>query len=177
MAAAPPASPPNPDTESGTVSLFDPAFAKEPQPIYDRLRRELPVARATLTNSIVISRYEDVVWALRHPEIFSSKMDLQVALGTERPMIPQQIDPPAQTRYRKILDPRFSRKRMAEIEPRVRAHANELIDGIIDAGECEFDKAFAIPLPCTPTTSCQCSVQCPTSWSQQGRGYGCPANR
>ena len=26
MAAAPPASPPNPDTESGTVSLFDPAF-------------------------------------------------------------------------------------------------------------------------------------------------------
>ena len=149
MAAPPPATPPNPDTESGTVSLFDPAFAKEPQPIYDRLRRELPVARATLTNSIVISRYEDVVWALRHPEIFSSKMDLQVALGTERPMIPQQIDPPAQTRYRKILDPRFSRKRMAEVEPRVRAHANELIDEIIDAGECEFDKAFAIPLPCT----------------------------
>ncbi len=29
---------------------------------------------------------------------------MQVALGTERPMIPQQIDPPAQTRFRKILD-------------------------------------------------------------------------
>ncbi len=149
MAAAPPSPPPNPDVEAGTVSLFDPGIAEKPQPIYDTLRERLPIARAAWTNSIVISRYEDVVWALRHPEIFSSKMDLQLALGTERPMIPQQIDPPAQTRYRKILDPRFSRKRMAEIEPRVRAHANELIDAVIDAGECEFDKSFAIPLPCT----------------------------
>jgi cytochrome P450 len=96
----------------------------------------------------VIARYEDVVWALRHPEIFSSEMDLQMALGTERPMIPQQIDPPAQTRYRKILDPRFSRRRMAEIEPDVRASANRLIDRFVDAGECEFDRDFAVPLPC-----------------------------
>lgn len=149
MAADPPSSPANPDIEAGTVSLFDPALAAKPQPVYDTLRERLPVARAAWTNSIVVSRYEDVMWALRHPEIFSSKMDMQLALGTERPMIPQQIDPPAQTRYRKILDPRFSRKRMAEIEPRVRTHANELIDAVIDSGACEFDKAFAIPLPCT----------------------------
>ena len=64
-------------------------------------------------------------------------------------MIPQQIDPPAQTRFRKILDPQFSRQRMEELEPGVRAHAAELIDGFIDQGECEFDAAFAIPLPCT----------------------------
>jgi cytochrome P450 len=38
---------------------------------------------------------------------------------------------------------------MLEIEPDVRRHANELIDKILDAGECEFDSAFAIPLPCT----------------------------
>jgi cytochrome P450 len=97
----------------------------------------------------VVSRYEDVLWALRHPEIFSSEMELQMALGTDRPMIPQQVDPPAQTRYRKILDPRFSRKRMLEVEPTVRKHANELIDSFIDAGECEFNGAFAVPLPCT----------------------------
>ena len=63
-------------------------------------------------------------------------------------MIPPQIDPPAQTKYRKILDPRFSRKRMQELAPAVRADANALIDKIIDTGECEFDRAFAIPLPC-----------------------------
>lgn len=140
---------PNPDPETGQVSLFTADFAGCPQPVYARLRAQCPVARSTLNPSYVISRYEDVLWALRHPEIFSSEMEMQVALGTERPMIPQQIDPPAQTRYRKILDPRFSKRRMAEIAPDVRRHAHELIDAFIDAGSCEFDSAFAVPLPCT----------------------------
>jgi cytochrome P450 len=97
----------------------------------------------------VISRYEDVVWALRHPEIFSSAVDTRLVLGTERPMIPQQIDPPAQTRYRKLLDPHFSRKRMAAIVPEIRRHASALIDAFVATGRCEFDEQFAIPLPCT----------------------------
>ncbi len=138
----------NPNPETGEVNLFDPAISACPQPVYRRMLTGCPVARAALTGGPVISRYEDVTWALRHPEIFSSAMDLQIALGTERPMIPQQIDPPAQTKYRKILDPRFSRKRMQELAPAVRADANALIDKVIDTGECEFDSAFAIPLPC-----------------------------
>ncbi len=130
------------------LNMFDPAFAACPQAGYDELRRTCPVARQPMGGAI-ISRYEDVIWALRHPEIFSSEMELQMALGTERPMIPQQIDPPAQTKYRKLLDPQFSRKRMALIEPAVRQHAGELIDAIVDKGECEFNRDFAIPLPCT----------------------------
>jgi len=140
--------PPNPDPATGRVNLFSPEFAACPQPVYRELRSRCPVARQTFGDGPVLSRYEDVIWALRHPEVFSSEMELQMSLGTERPMIPQQIDPPAQTRYRKILDPRFSRKRMAEIEPDVRRHANQLIDRVIDAGGCQFGEAFAVPLPC-----------------------------
>jgi len=139
----------NPDPKTGEVNLFAPEFLACPQAVFRTLRSQFPVARSAFTQSPVISRYEDVVWALRHPQIFSSEMDMQLALGTERPMIPQQIDPPAQTRYRKILDPCFSRRRMAKIEPHVRRHANALIDKIVDLGECEFDEAFAVPLPCT----------------------------
>jgi cytochrome P450 len=138
----------DPHRELEEINLLDPGFAACPHPVYERLLSSCPVARQAFTGSPVISRYEDVVWALRHPEIFSSEMEMQMALGTQRPMIPQQIDPPTQTRYRKILDPRFSRKRMAEIELDVRRDANELIDRFIDAGTCEFDAAFAIPLPC-----------------------------
>jgi len=140
--------PPNPDPETGKVNLFSAEFAGCPQPVYRDLAAKCPVARTSFGDGAVLSRYEDVLWALRHPEIFSSAMDLQLNLGTERPMIPQQIDPPAQTKYRKILDPRFSQKRMAEIEPDVRRHAGELIDRVIDAGECQFGEAFAVPLPC-----------------------------
>jgi cytochrome P450 len=138
----------NPNLETREVNLFDPEVAACPQPVYRRMLAGCPVAKAAMTGAPVISRYEDVSWALRHPEIFSSAMDLQIALGTERPMIPQQIDPPAQTKYRKILDPRFSKKRMMKLEPKVRADANALIDRLIDDGECEFNSAFAIPLPC-----------------------------
>ena len=144
-----PESPPNPNPETGEVVLFSPEFARCPQPVYAGLNAHCPVARATLTGGAVISRYEDVMDALRRPEIFSSAMDLELALGTQRPMIPQQIDPPAQTRFRKVLDPRFSKRRMAEIEPAVRQHANDLIDAFIDRGRCEFDQEFAVPLPCT----------------------------
>jgi cytochrome P450 len=73
---------------------------------------------------------------------------MKVMLGTQRPMIPQQIDPPRQTRYRKILDLRFSRPRMQALEPELRRHAQELIDGFVARGECEFDSEFAVPLPC-----------------------------
>lgn len=138
----------NPNPETGEVNLFDPGVSACPQPVYRRMLEGCPVARTSLGGGAIISRYEDVTWALRHPEIFSSAMDLQIALGTERPMIPQQIDPPEQTKYRKLLDPRFSRKRMQELAPAVRADANQLIDGFIENGECEFDRDFAIPLPC-----------------------------
>ncbi|MBJ22801.1 MAG: cytochrome [Deltaproteobacteria bacterium] len=138
----------NPNLETGEVNLFDPEIAACPQPVYRKMLAGCPVAKSAIDGAPIISRYEDVTWALRHPEIFSSAMDLQIALGTERPMIPQQIDPPAQTKYRKILDPRFSKKRMKELTPQIRAEANALIDRFIDAGECEFDEAFAIPLPC-----------------------------
>ncbi len=138
----------NPNLETGEVNLFDPEIAACPQPVYRKMLAGCPVAKSAIDGAPIISRYEDVTWALRHPEIFSSAMDLQIALGTERPMIPQQIDPPAQTKYRKILDPRFSKKRMKELTPQIGAEANALIDRFIDAGECEFDEAFAIPLPC-----------------------------
>jgi cytochrome P450 len=135
--------------ESGRVNLFHEEFARCPQPAYAELRRRCPVGRMVLSGAPVISRYEDVLWALRHPEIFSSEMEMHMQLGTERPMIPQQIDPPAQTRYRKLLDPHFSRRKMEELAPAVARHARELIDGFAAKGECEFDSAFAIPLPCT----------------------------
>jgi cytochrome P450 len=139
----------NPNLDTREVNMISAEFAAQPQPVYRELVTKCPFARQVVMGGPVLSRYEDVLWALRHPEIFSSEMEMHMALGTERPMIPQQIDPPAQTKYRKILDPRFSKKRMQEIAPAVRRHANELIDAFFERGSCEFDREFAVPLPCT----------------------------
>ena len=135
-------------SEAEPINFFDPSIASCPHATYRRLVDEQPVMRGPLGGGVVISRYEDVLFALRSPEIFSSAMADQMGLGTVRPMIPQQIDPPEQTLYRKILDPHFSRKRMQELEPKLRADASALIERIVDSGECEFNRSFAIPLPC-----------------------------
>ncbi|MBM4244276.1 MAG: cytochrome P450 [Deltaproteobacteria bacterium] len=138
----------NPCPHTGVLNIIDPEYTANPQPAYARLLAEHRVAKSIAMHSPILSRYEDVMYALRHPEIFSSEMDMKVLLGTRRPMIPQQIDPPRQTRYRKILDLRFSRPRMQALEPDLRRHAQEVIDGFVERGECEFDSEFAVPLPC-----------------------------
>ncbi len=134
--------------EEGKPNLFGSGFASCPQPGYEELRTRCPVARTSVLDQVVIARHEDVVRALRQPEIFSSRVDLKLALGTERPMIPQQIDPPEQTRYRRLLDPHFSRRKMQRLEPQIREQAGRLIDGFFSEGRCEFDQDFAVPLPC-----------------------------
>ena len=58
----------NPDPITGEVNIFTHEFAACPQATYRKLVDQCPVARAAITTAPVISRYEDVVWALRHPE-------------------------------------------------------------------------------------------------------------
>ncbi|MCE2390401.1 MAG: cytochrome P450 [Proteobacteria bacterium] len=122
--------------------------APDPKPAYRRRRDECPVLRTGEGGSAVISRYEDVLWALRHPEVFSSDSEA-VSIGNERPLIPLQIDPPEHVKYRKLLDPVFSRKRMAILEPQVRRLAAERIEAFADRGVCDFHGELAEPLPST----------------------------
>ncbi|MFQ5513931.1 MAG: cytochrome P450 [Myxococcota bacterium] len=134
--------------EAGLLNLFDPEVAAAPQPHFKEMRSRCPVSRNGLNGGAVLTRYEDVIHALRHPEIFSSEMGA-ASIGNKRPLIPLQLDPPQQTRFRKLLDPLFSRKRVWRLESEVRELANQLIDQFVDHGECEFNHEFAVPYPCT----------------------------
>jgi cytochrome P450 len=129
--------------------LFDPATANAPQAAYARIRSECPVSRAKGWDGVptaIVSRYEDVMWAMRHPEVFSSAPEA-VDIGQEQKLIPLQVDPPDHVKYRRLLDPLFSPKNMAALDPDARALVNELIDGFVDRGGCDFHEEFATPLP------------------------------
>jgi cytochrome P450 len=124
----------------------DPALAAAPQGAYRALREEAPVLRSD--TGVIVSRHEDVMFALRHPDLFSSNMDA-IDIGNVRPLIPLQVDPPDHVKYRRLLDPLFAPKAVATLEPDVRRLVNDLIDEFVERGEVEFNAAFAIPLPCT----------------------------
>ncbi|MGO9456610.1 MAG: cytochrome P450 [Acidimicrobiales bacterium] len=134
--------------DEAALALFDPRTAANPRPVYDRLR----AAPATLDlgeeSLVLISGYADVQQALRHPELFSSAED-PIDLGTPRPLIPLQVDPPDHARYRRLLDPLFSPKATDAMEPPLRELASRLLDGFADGDGCDFHAEFSVPFPCT----------------------------
>jgi cytochrome P450 len=101
------------------------------------------------SNAWMLTKYEDVYFVLRHPEIFTT------AGATPFPrdpndyfyMIPLEIDPPHHRKYRSMIDPMVSPKAVAALEDSIRKLSNQLIDRFIDQGECEFTTDFGRPLP------------------------------
>jgi cytochrome P450 len=78
-----------------------------------------------------------VRFAHQHPEIFSSAHAFD-NLGSPVPLIPIAIDPPAQTRYRKMLDPMFAPRVISAIEPELRRQVREIIAAFIDRGHADI---------------------------------------
>jgi cytochrome P450 len=119
-------------------------MAAHPQPVFKALRANCPVL--SLDTGVMLTRKVEIDEALRHPEIFSSNMDA-VDLKNVRPMIPLQIDPPEHKKFRKLLDPIFSPRRMALMDDSVARIVNDRIDGFIDRRSLDFAREFSIPFP------------------------------
>ncbi|MGN6796012.1 MAG: cytochrome P450 [Streptosporangiaceae bacterium] len=96
--------------------------------------------------AFVITEAAAATYALRHPELFSSKRAFD-SLGSPIPIVPVAADPPEHTRYRKLLHPFFSARSLARWLPIVRELAVELIDDIATRGRCDLVTDFALPLP------------------------------
>lgn len=135
------------DSAHAFVNLFSPEVAADPHAAYSQLRNECPVARGELGEHsvVLLSRYEDVLSAMRHPDAFTSAGG-NLNLG-EQPLLPLEVDPPQHTAYRRILNPQFVPREINKLEPAVRKLVGELLDGFIARGECDFHDEFATPLP------------------------------
>lgn len=144
------------DTDTDT-DAFDPALVllgegsgDAPRAAYRQLHEHCPVGRSpdAALPGVYVSGYDEVAWALRHPEVFSSSAEA-LEIGQSQPMIPVQVDPPLHTRYRALLNPMFKPKRIAELEPQVRACVTGLLDGLVARGHCNVHDELATPLPST----------------------------
>lgn len=127
----------------------DPEALAHPQPMFKMLRDAGPaVDMGDELGMVVVGGDTEVRHVLQHPEVFSSGIDA-VAIGQVRPLIPLQIDPPDHRNYRKLLDPIFAPKQVAQLEDQTRALVRGLIDGVADDGRCNFHHSIAEPLPTT----------------------------
>jgi cytochrome P450 len=117
-----------------------------PREYFGRLRAKCPIDTANSRETLLLRR-GDVEKALRNWQDYSS--DFGGIMGSAEPIIPLNVDPPAHARYRRLLDPYFSPKKMALLQPAVDKHVNDLIDAFIQRGACDFSAELAVPLPCS----------------------------
>ena len=141
-------------------SLLDPQVQECPYHAY-KVFRESPVFQMPETGHFIVSRYEDIHYIVRTPEIFS--MDTTIGEGhpysndekisklfSDRGWESRTVlssDPPVHTGYRKLLDDRFTNKYIKALQPSVEQMSNDLIDKFIDKGEVDFVEDFCFPLP------------------------------
>jgi cytochrome P450 len=148
------------------VSQFafpSPEVTKCPYPFYEALRREAPVYKYPGRNDYLVSRREDIVYVMRHPEIFSSRHYLGDPYSTgasEREVLentpPGRVlqtsftlihsDPPDHTAKRRELVGLVQARYIRSCEDTLRRIANELVDSFIQRGEVELRSEFADPL-------------------------------
>jgi cytochrome P450 len=126
------------------------AFHDDPYPTYRWLRDHAPVYRNDAIDFWALSRFEDVLAAsLDHQTYSSAKgtvLEIDPAFVDLVPMI-IFMDPPRQTRLRRLVSKAFTPARIAALEPLIRRVAAELLDALLPARRCDFIADFAARLP------------------------------
>ncbi|SDS90833.1 Cytochrome P450 [Halopseudomonas litoralis] len=94
-------------------------------------------------------RSEDLRRILQDPETFSSAglTPYPMLLGESWRLAPLEVDPPDHAKYRALLNPLFTPKKVNALEQDIRQLATQLIDGIAQTGRCDFNEDFAKPFP------------------------------
>lgn len=133
----------------------------DPFGLYARLRAESPVFFSPVMNAWVLTRYEDVVAVLSDSKRFSNVGSIGIdAFDTFPPEVQQifdqgyarfpgliEMDPPAHSAYRSLVNLAFTPRRVAALEPRIRQLTDDLVDTFAADGRADFPRAFAFPLP------------------------------
>jgi cytochrome P450 len=147
--------------ELAAQNIFAPELLECPHAFYKQLREHAPVVQNLQTGIFQISSYDLIVQALRDTEHFSNDVADELRGGNQLPPEVLEVamqgyppadtlltaDPPAHTRYRKLVNKAFTPARVNALEGEIARIAFELIDAFIGDGEVELLSQFAQPLP------------------------------
>ncbi len=129
---------------------LDPATQQDPHPAYRRLRDDDPVHR-TARGYWVLSRFEDVFQAALDTATYSSAQGLTfeeneiVKLGLKPTLV--MMDRPEHSTFRRLISRGFTPRKVAELEPAIRAFVRNRVAILADAGEADFVEVLSGPLP------------------------------
>ena len=141
------------------LGLFERA---EYHDIFRRLRREAPVhwhpGTEELNGFWSLTRYADVMFVSRHPEIFVSSHGIGgpgLRDPNRFPTIVSQpggvsiitMDPPRHVKLRRLVNKGFTPRAVNAMEPQIRQITNSILDRVADKGACDFVLDISSQLP------------------------------
>lgn len=118
----------------------------DPYPMYAEMRKA-PITFNPQFGAWTLFRYEDVRQVLNDHLTFSSSLFEGLSLETVVENSIQVMDPPRHTKLRALASFAFTPKAVAELQPRIREIAAELLDLALEEEEFDFVREFAIPFP------------------------------
>jgi cytochrome P450 len=93
-----------------------------------------------------ITGADALTFALQHPELFSNSFGSEVQ-GGQVVGIPQAVDPPEHSRYRRVINPMFAPRAVSRMENELRRQLVELIEKFASTGSCEVMADLARDFP------------------------------
>ncbi len=133
-------------------SPYDFDVHDDPYPHYERLRTQAPVFRNEADDFWALSRYADVLAALRDSDRFSSANGMRMEPAFWGPQAEQffsfvAMDPPKHTRLRGLVTRAFTQHRVQSLESRLREIARGLLEPLLERGSFDLMSEFAGPFP------------------------------
>lgn len=150
----------------GDIDLTDPDLfgAGPPHDAYRRLRDHAPLfwhePTATTPDGEgfwCLTRHEDVAWAAKQPELFSSAgggerdgggtLIEDLPAGFAAGVLFNMQDAPRHHHIRRLVTPSVSPKQLRAIEASLRGRCAEVLDAAVESGTCDFLVEVAAELP------------------------------
>jgi cytochrome P450 len=130
-----------------SLSAIPAAMRDNPYPYYAMARQMAPVLYNDQIGAWNVFGYEDCRAILRNPGIFSSDASNFIeGINRERQSM-LGADPPRHTQLRGLVNLAFTPRRVAALEPRIRAIADEILARVIPTGQMDLVEDLSYPLP------------------------------
>lgn len=146
--------------DTSAYNLLTTEARENPYPVYASLRKEDPVHWSELLQVWILTRYDDVLTALRDPALSSDRLkqyaahqlhglDLNIVSDYLRVANRMMIikDVPLHTRLRRMASESFTKSALDVWRPIVQKVVNRLLDRSQKVGRMDLVSEFAQPLP------------------------------
>jgi len=130
---------------------YDFEIDADPHPIWRRLRDEAPLYRNDRYEFFALSRFDDVESGLADWRTYSSARGTVLEIIRSGAKIPPGTilfeDPPLHDAHRALLARLFTPRRIAEIEPQVRAYCARSLDPLVGGEHLDFIADLGSQMP------------------------------